>query len=489
MSSNGTPSRSKRPSLGSTPRAASFLNDHQQYKGPANGPISSSIDGMLEGTESSSGYETGSKSSKTVSPVSSITSVLPSSAHSPTRIKESGIVHTMSHTACQPRPTDPPKIVATIFYNSSSPKHIQPHPDQSPNPRPTDHLPLPELPPGAAPVEDLSKYPLEPPAPEPQPLDHLYGSHISQLCLTHFLSVLDTLPANVPYQPLVSSHRCLADDCTLPRIMEVVFSPPPNPELLPFPLLSKHESLYRFEREWNVELILQPSTVFRRHKRLAVFDMDSTLIQQEVIDEIASTIGVAAKVSAITARAMAGELDFAASLRERVKLLKGIPATVFEDLKSRITITPGAIELCKCLKRLGVTMAVLSGGFQPLADWLANKLGLDHAFANHLLVDPNTNTFTGELDPEHPIVDGETKRHLLVSLAKQKSIPLEQTMAVGDGANDIPMLKTAGLGVAWCAKTKVQMEAPARLNVGRDLGDLIYLLGLTKQEVDELLAL
>ena len=215
--------------------------------------------------------------------------------------------------------------------------------------------------------------------------------------------------------------------------------------------------------------------------------MDSTLIQQEVIDEIAAYIGVKDQVSAITARAMAGELDFSASLRARVALLKGVPSNVFELLRPKITIMPGARELCKCLKRLGFTLAVLSGGFQPLADWLANELGLDHAFANHLVSDPATQTLTGELDPNYPIVDAQHKRNLLIGLAKQKNITLEQTLAVGDGANDIPMLNAAGLGVALHAKSKVQMEAPARLNVGESMLDLIYLLGVTEEEVEELL--
>jgi phosphoserine phosphatase len=269
--------------------------------------------------------------------------------------------------------------------------------------------------------------------------------------------------------------------------MEVTFTPPPNPQYLPFELIPKHESIYKFEREWNCEIILQPDTVYRRHRRLCVFDMDSTLIQQEVIDEVAAFVGVKKEVAAITERAMNGELDFAASLKARVALLKGVPADVFERLKPKIVITPGAKELCKCLKRLGFTLAVLSGGFQPLADWLANELGLDHAFANHLISDDKTNTLTGELDPAFPIVDSAHKQSLLISLAKGKGIPLAQTMAVGDGANDIPMLKTAGLGVAWKAKSKVQMEAPARLNIGESLLDLVYLLGLTKEEIDQLL--
>ena len=268
----------------------------------------------------------------------------------------------------------------------------------------------------------------------------------------------------------------------------MTFSPPPNPEYLSFADLCKHESIYNFEREWNCEVVLQPDTIFRRHKRLCVFDMDSTLIEQEVIDEIAAYVGVQKEVSEITARAMNGELDFAASLKARVALLKGVPSDVFERLKLKITITPGAIEFCKVLKRLGFSLAVLSGGFQPLADWLARQLGVDHAFANHLISDPETKTLTGELDPAYPIVDGAHKRNLLLSLASGKGIPLQQTMAVGDGANDIPMLQTAGLGVAWKAKSKVQLEAPARLNAGESMLDLAYLLGLTKTDIDELLA-
>lgn len=408
----------------------------------------------------------------------------------PSMIKESGIVHTISHTNCVPSAADASKLVATIFYNSAAPRHPHIHPDQSPFAKPTDNLPIPIIATGSAPTTNLSEYPLEPPVPEPEPLDHLYGAYISQPCLTHFLSYLDSLLAhNGPSsRRLISSHRCLANDPEYPRIMEVTFSPPPNPDYLSFTDLRRHESIYNFEREWNCEVILQPESVARRVKRLCVFDMDSTLIQQEVIDEIATFIGVQKEVSAITERAMNGELDFSASLKARVALLKGVPSDVFERLKSRITITPGAIELCRVLKQLGFTLAVLSGGFQPLADWLAGKLGLDHAFANHLLSDPETKTLTGELNPAYPIVDGNHKLSLLLSLAETNRIPLQQTMAVGDGANDIPMLQAAGLGIAWKAKSKVQMEAPARLNVGESMLDLVYLLGYNKSEVDQLLA-
>ncbi|EEP75654.1 phosphoserine phosphatase [Uncinocarpus reesii 1704] len=188
---------------------------------------------------------------------------------------------------------------------------------------------------------------------------------------------------STPYHRMSSSHRCL-DREDHPRVVEVTICPPPSPEYLTFTDMRKHECIWRFEREWNVEVVLQQESVFRRHKRLAVFDMDSTLIKQEVIDEIARFIGVEKEVSEITARAMNGELDFSASLKARVSLLKGVPADVFEKLKSIITIAPGARELCRALKRLGFKMAVLSGGFQPLAEWLAEELSLDYAFANHV---------------------------------------------------------------------------------------------------------
>jgi phosphoserine phosphatase len=476
------PARSRKLSLAKESLCGtSYLDDHLEYKSHQSGPATS-IDGIIEQPARPS---RNAMSSLSLSSRKSVSAIPPS----PVVAQDSGAIHTISHTNCVPEIHDAPRLVATIFYNSKSPTHSHPHPDQAPPSKPTDLLPLPEIVAGSAPTTSIADYPLEPPAPEPEPLDHIYGPYISQLCLTHFLSTLDSLLMhNAPeHRRLTSSHRCLTPDPSKPRILEVTFSPPPNPDYLPCALLPKHESIYKFEREWNCEIILQPSNVFRRYKRLAVFDMDSTLIQQEVIDEIAAFIGVEKEVSAITARAMNGELDFAASLKARVALLKGVPSNVFEQLKPKITITPGARELCKCLKRLGFTLAVLSGGFQPLADWLANELGLDHAFANHLVSDPNTYTLTGELDPNYGIVDGEHKKNLLISLASNKNIPLAQTMAVGDGANDIPMLKAAGMGVAWKAKSKVQMEAPARLNVGESLLDLVYLLGLTGQEVQELL--
>ncbi|CAG7989658.1 unnamed protein product [Penicillium nalgiovense] len=281
-----------------------------------------------------------------------------------------------------------------------------------------------------------------------------------------------------------TSHRCLDRD-EHPRVVEVTFSPPPNPEYLSFPDLRKHESIWRFEREWNVEVVLQKESVFRRHKRLAVFDMDSTLIDNECIDEIAKFIGVEKEVSEITERAMNGELDFTASLKERVGLLNGVSADVFDKLKSVLKIAKGARELCRALKALGYKIAVVSGGFQPLAEWLAGQLGIDIAIANHLEIDEATQTLTGKLVPSYPIVDAAHKRTLLKSIAAENGIPLSQTMAVGDGANDLLMLHAAGLGVAWRAKSKVQLEAPVRIN-GESLVDVLYLLGMDNEDIAEL---
>ncbi|CAI7673333.1 unnamed protein product [Penicillium pancosmium] len=452
----------QRPSLGQM-RSSSFLQDHQQYKPPV--PVSANIGEVL-------GAQLDESLSTLTNPIKP----------DPERVHDSGVIHSIFNNQQTQLPHGTPRIVATIFYKSANPVHPHIHPDVSPNLVAGDKLPSPRVPEGSAPTDDLEKIPREPFAPEPEPLDHLYGPYVSQLCLTNFLQILDTLPT--PYQRTNTSHRCL-DREQHPRVVEVTFSPPPDPEYLSFADLRKHESIWRFEREWNVEVVLQEESVFRRHKRLAVFDMDSTLIENEVIDEIAKFIGVEKEVSEITERAMNGELDFAASLKERVGLLKGVPADVFEKLKSVITISKGARELCRALKALGYKMAVLSGGFQPLAEWLAGELGLDYAVANHLEIDTATQTLTGKLVESKPIIDAAQKRTLLKSIAAENNIPISQTITVGDGANDLLMLHAAGLGVAWRAKPKVQLEAPTRAN-GESLVDILYLLGLDSEDVNEL---
>jgi phosphoserine phosphatase len=307
-------------------------------------------------------------------------------------------------------------------------------------------------------------------------LDESNGSSISQETIIALEGILHNL-----FSKFTSTKRVLDSDETCQVVeISIVFNTPISPSHL-----RKAESILHFEQEHSVEVVFQVDNVFRRHKRLAVFDMDSTLIQQEVIDEIARKLGVEDKVSAITERAMNGELDFTESLRERCALLNGVSSGVFEELRSVISLTPGAHDLVRVFKRLGYKTAVLSGGFTPLTSWQAQQLGLDYAFANHLVVSADGLTLTGEVTGD--IVNAEKKREHLIDIANKEGIILEQVLAVGDGANDLPMLGVAGLGVAFNAKPRVQLEAPAKLN-SPSLLDVLYILGFTKQEQDELLA-
>ncbi len=257
-------------------------------------------------------------------------------------------------------------------------------------------------------------------------------------------------------------------------------------QLLPFASLRHTSPITDFEAEHNVELIFDQFPLYRqptspRPLKIALFDMDSTLINEEVIDELARSVGVSDAVSAITARAMNGDIDFATSLKERVGMLKGVPTTVWQDLRKTVTIATGARELIAGLHKKGVYTAVASGGFTPMAEWLKGELGLDLAVANHLLEAAPTEEFpyahlSGQLDPAFPIVTPQLKKDTLLALAAKQGARMHETVAVGDGSNDLLMLGAAGLGIAWKAKAKVQVKAPMRLN-GESLKDLLYLFG------------
>jgi phosphoserine phosphatase len=229
----------------------------------------------------------------------------------------------------------------------------------------------------------------------------------------------------------------------------------------------------------RVDVAVQRAGLDRRAKRLVVMDVDSTLIQGEVIEMLAEQAGCWPQVQAITRAAMRGDLDFAQSLRTRVGLLRGLPASALDDVQAAVTLTPGARTLVRTLKRLGYAVAIVSGGFTAVTDAIAADLGLDFALANELEVADGR--LTGQL--VGPVVDRAEKAAALVRFAGLAGVPLSQTVAIGDGANDLDMLGVAGLGVAFNAKPLVRAAADASLNVPY-LDAILFLLGIPRDEVD-----
>lgn len=223
---------------------------------------------------------------------------------------------------------------------------------------------------------------------------------------------------------------------------------------------------------------LQLESLLRRSKRLVVMDMDSTLIRIEVIDELARAHGVGDQVSAITRRAMQGEIDYDQSLRERVALLRGLSVRVLDELAANLPLTEGAETLLRVLKRLGYRTAVISGGFSVAAEALQKRLGIDHAWSNTLEV--TDGLLTGRV--LGPIVNAQRKADLLEELSRREGVPLDQVIAIGDGANDLLMLQKAGHGIAFHAKPKLREAAHTAISA-TGLDSILYLLGITGRDI------
>jgi phosphoserine phosphatase len=239
-------------------------------------------------------------------------------------------------------------------------------------------------------------------------------------------------------------------------------------------------ALARISTEQNVDIAVQPGGLMRWARKLVLMDVDSTLIRQEVIELLAAKAGVEERVKEITGAAMRGELDFAESLKARVALLAGLPSSVIEDVQKEISLTPGARTLIRTLQRLGHTVAVVSGGFLDVIEPLLKDLGITHYRANRLEI--SEGKLTGRLTGK--IVDRAGKADALREFASEVGVRMEQTIAIGDGANDLDMIAAAGLGIAFNAKPAVRAAADSSLTQPY-LDSVLYLLGIPREDVEE----
>lgn len=257
-------------------------------------------------------------------------------------------------------------------------------------------------------------------------------------------------------------------DSTHAQALEILFSGGDNTFLSAL--------LHAKSTSWQIDIILQPHSM--REKKLLISDMDSTIINQECIDELADVMGLKEKVSAITARAMNGELDFAEALVQRVSLLKGLPVSDMQRvLDERITLMKGARTLIQTLRARGVYCVLVSGGFTFFTEAILQRVGFDAHYANMLLIE--NERLTGEV--VSPILGRQAKRETLLQIASERNIALSETIAIGDGANDLPMILEAGLGIAYHAKPSVEAAASHRIRYN-DLTALLFVLGIAESE-------
>lgn len=301
----------------------------------------------------------------------------------------------------------------------------------------------------------------------------VFGRKLSAKQLSSIASEIADQTLNIEAIHRLSGRPSLKSDLRIPRAC-VEFSLRGEPK----DITGMRAKLLELSHSLGVDIGFQPDSMFRRNRRLVAFDMDSTLIQTEVINQLAMEAGVGEQVSVITESAMRGEIDFKESFRRRMRLLEGLDASLIERIASNLPITDGAHRLVSTLRLLGYKTAIISGGFVPFGKQLQKELGIDYVFANELEV------VDGKLSGRaiEPIIDGEAKAKILMDLAAKEGIRLEQTIAVGDGANDLPMINLAGLGIAFHAKPIVKENAKQAIsNLGLD--GLLYLIGVRDREL------
>lgn len=288
-------------------------------------------------------------------------------------------------------------------------------------------------------------------------------ARISGIAAAHSLNIdrIDRLSARVPLEDPAPARTCVEFTVSGLEADED----------------SLRAQLALLTQEYDIDIAFQHDNVYRRNRRLVAFDMDSTLIQAEVIDELAREAGVGEQVAAITEAAMRGELDFQQSFRKRVGLLRGLPETALDRVIERVPLMDGAERLVGTLKRLGYKTAILSGGFTFFGRRLQQRLGVDYLHANELAIE--NGRVTGEVSGM--IVDGARKAYHLKDIAQREGVSLEQCIAVGDGANDLPMLRLAGLGIAFRAKPVVRSNARQAIST-LGLDGILYLIGVRDRE-------
>jgi phosphoserine phosphatase len=301
----------------------------------------------------------------------------------------------------------------------------------------------------------------------------LLGRKLTAAQLSKVTAAIATNQLNIDVITRLSGRVFLDDPASLPKacVQLTVSGTLDNPAKL-------RGSLLKISNETGIDISFHVDDIYRHARKLVVFDMDSTLIQGEMIDVLAQQAGVGKQVAKITASAMEGNIDFKESLTRRVSLLKGLDANVLPEVARNLVLTEGAERVIQTLKKLGYKIGIISGGFDFFGEYLQKKLGMDYVFANVLEIE--NGEITGNISGD--IIDGPKKAELLKTIATVENISLQQTIAVGDGANDLPMISIAGLGIAFHAKPIVKENTEQSISsVGLD--GLLYLMGISEREI------